>query len=478
MRSHIVSFLILLTIPIGAAAQAPPPLRAPVRRAPSTSLKINPNLGNAKRVAKDGWLYVRIEGEPNARGFQYGYLCARDIGWALNVRRVEWEHDSGMEWTWLVTKSNEMILPKLDPELLEEMNGMVSGMHAAGEATTLGEMVAYNAYLELAWYWWPQEKKKYDNSSPNPPRQACSSFIATGRMTADHGIVLGHNTMFEYPALPNIILDLVPKEGHRILMQTFPGWIHSGTDFFITDGGLVGSETTIGGFEGFDEKGIPEFIRMRRATQDSSSITGWVSIMTKGNNGGYANAWLIGDVNTNEIARLELGLKNHSLERTKDGYFTGSNVAENTKILRQETDLKDGDIRLSSVARRVRWKMLMRDNAGKIDVAKAKAFEADHYDAMLNRDNPGGRTLCGHGDIEGPMYAGNGTPFFPGGTIDGKVVDSKMAKAMSFEARWGSACGRPFDAGAFLAAHPQFDWMREILANRISYPWTTFKAGM
>jgi len=25
------------------------------------------------------------------------------------------------------------------------------------------------------------------------------------------------------------------------------------------------------------------------------------------NNGGYANAWLIGDIKTNEIARLELG---------------------------------------------------------------------------------------------------------------------------------------------------------------------------
>ena len=473
MRSLITSLLILLALPITAVAQG----RAPARR-PTGPIKINPALGSAKRVEKDGWLDVHIEGEPSARGYQYGYLCARDIAWALKVRRTEWTHDSGMEWQWLVTKSNELILPKLDAELLDEITGIVGGMHAAGQDSTIGEMVAFNAYLELAWYWWPEEKKRHDNNSPNPPRQACSSFIATGRMTADHGIVLGHNTMFEYPALPNIILDLVPKEGHRILMQTFPGWIHSGTDFFITDAGLVGSETTIGGFDGFDEKGIPEFIRMRRATQDSSSIDGWASTMTRGNNGGYANAWLIGDVNTNEIARLELGLRNHSLQRTKDGYFIGSNVAEDPKILRLETEMKDDDIRLSPIARRVRWKMLMRDNAGKIDLAKAKAFEADHYDAMLNRENPGSRTLCGHQELEGPLYAVKGSPFFPGGTLDGKVVDSKMAKAMSFEARWGSACGRPFDASAFLAAHPQYDWMHDILANRISYPWTTFKAGM
>lgn len=51
------------------------------------------------------------------------------------------------------------------------------------------------------------------------------------------------------------------------------------------------------------------------------------------------------------------------------------------------------------------------------------------------------------------------------------------SKAMSFNARWGSPCGRPFDAGAFLAKHPQFEWMKEILKSRPSQPWVTFKAG-
>jgi hypothetical protein len=56
--------------------------------------------------------------------------------------------------------------------------------------------------------------------------------------------VLAHNTWFGYPiADANVILDLKPAKGHRILMQVFPGWIHSGTDFFVTDAGLVGSET-------------------------------------------------------------------------------------------------------------------------------------------------------------------------------------------------------------------------------------------
>src|SRR2546421_93009 len=50
-----------------------------------------------------------------------------------------------------------------------------------------------------------------------------------------------------------VIADIAPAKGHRILMQTQPGWVHSGTDFFISDAGLVGSETTIGGFHGFKD---------------------------------------------------------------------------------------------------------------------------------------------------------------------------------------------------------------------------------
>ena len=100
-------------------------------------------------------------------------------------------------------------------------------------------------------------------------------------------------------------------------------------------------ETTIGGFSSFDRKGVPEFVRMRRATQDASTIDEWCAAMRKGNNGGYANAWLLGDVNTKEIARLELGLKFIGFERTKDGFYIGSNIAEDLRILRLETDFRD-----------------------------------------------------------------------------------------------------------------------------------------
>ncbi len=435
-------------------------------------------LTKASRHEKAGWTYLHIEGGPRERGLQHGYLLAQEIAEALRVDRAQWLHDSGLDWSWLVANTKGFINPAIDPENRAELEGIVEGAKAAGvTSVSYDDLVAENASFELQGYWWPLAQKKMDGVDQiEKPKQSCSSFIATGRMTKDGGIVLGHNTWFGYiDAVFNVVIDIVPAQGHRILMQTKPGWIHSGTDFFLTDAGLVGSETTIGGFQHFTEKGVPEFVRMRRATQDAANIDEWCAIMKQGNNGGYANAWLIGDVNTNEIARLELGLKYVGFERTKDGFFIGSNIAENLQILRLETNVNDGDIRLPSVARRVRWKQLMKENAGKIDVALGETMLADCHDTCLNVDAPSSRTLAGHSEVD-PML-GPGTPFRPGGAFDSKVVDTAMAKQMRFAARWGSADGTAFDADKFLKEHAQFDWMAGLLKSRPVQPWTEFRAG-
>lgn len=434
-------------------------------------------LSKANRHEKSGWIYLHIEGSPEERGFQHGFLLAKEIKEALRQMNAVWHYQTALDWQWLVDRSAKMFNARIDAENMKEMDGIVEGMQAAGVPTTLDEIVAYNASTEFMGYWWPQVKDTISPNSPNPKKESCSSFIATGSMTSDGKIVLGHNTMssFYYPEC-NVIIDILPEKGHRILMQSVAGLIHSETDFFITSAGLVGSETTIGGFFPFDEKGIPEFARMRRATQYASTIDEWCAIMKEGNNGGYANAWLIGDINTNEIARLELGLKYIGFEKMKDGYFVGSNVAEDLRILRFETKSKEEDIKNSSVARRVRWKQLMKENSGRIDLELGEKLEADHYDTYLNSDKPDMRTLCSHPNLDPDPY-GVDVPYAPWGTLDGKVVDSKMAKQMSFLARWGSACGTPFIAKDYLEQHQQFDWMESLIKDRPAQPWTTFKAG-
>src|SRR5437879_12137872 len=98
--------------------------------------------------------------------------------------------------------------------------------------------------------------------------------------------------------------------------------------------------------------------------------------MKEGNNGGYANNWLVADRKTNEIADLELGLKNVNLRRTKDGYFIGSNFPVNEKLASEETNFNVKDLNELANGRRIRRAQLRRENRGKIAVAPPKPFRA------------------------------------------------------------------------------------------------------
>src|SRR5512136_2712060 len=164
-------------------------------------------------------------------------------------------------------------------------------------------------------------------------------------------------------------------------MDCMPGAIHSGDDFVLNGAGLVYTETTMGTFKGFREEGTPEFMRARKAAQYAASIDDFVRIMLDRNNGAYANDWLVGDLKTNEIARLELGLKNQRLWRTGDGYFVGANFASDPKVIAEETTYNPDDPKLTVNSRKARWEMLMEENKGKIDAEYGKLFEGDHFDA-------------------------------------------------------------------------------------------------
>src|SRR5262249_55951950 len=176
----------------------------------------------------------------------------------------------------------------------------------------------------------------------------------------------------------------------------FHGLIHSADDFGVNSAGIMITETTISQFSGWDSAGIAEFVRARKAMQYSASIDDFARIMKEGNNGGYANDWLIADRNTGEIASLELGLKHVNLWRTKDGYFAGSNYPIDPALARDETDFDTKDLSNSANARHVRWDQLMTENKGRIDVALGQKFLADHYDTFDKKIAPSERTLCGH----------------------------------------------------------------------------------
>ncbi len=430
-------------------------------------------LQKAYRYDKNGWIYLHIEGGPFERGFQRGYLTANETDEFLRTTAYLQEFQTGKELDFFVKAATKLFRNKVSKEYIEEIKGMVAGMTKAGKEVTFEEMLFMNGFIDVIWYWWPQEKKSRATHGPG-----CSAFIATGDATADGKIVMAHNSWASYALLRfcNIIVDIVPDKGHPILMQSWGPCIYSATDFFITGAGLIGVETTIGGFGGYNDKGSPVFERARKAMQYANSIDEWAEIMIENNNGAYANSWLLGDIKTGQIARLELGLKHHSLEKKTSGYISGSNVADNIKILREETKSTYDDIRDRCVARRERWKQLMKEHYGNIDVEIAKRMLADHYDVYLEKENPSSRTICGHHELDDGSIPGTRGAYRPGGAIDGKVVDSDMAKNWQFWAKWGSSCDIGFDAKQFLEKHTQYDWLQGYLKDLPAKPWTIFPA--
>jgi hypothetical protein len=210
--------------------------------------------------------------------------------------------------------------------------------------------------------------------------------------------------------------------------------------------------------------------------QYSASIDDFARIMKEGNNGGYANDWLIADRKTNEVASLELGLKNVTLERTRDGYFVGANFPISPKLAAEESTFDTKDMSLSPNARRVRWQQLMAENKGTIDVASAERFMADHYDTYLKKIEPSERTLCGHVDLSPRGMGDWQRPFGIAGTVQNKVADATMAERLSLAVSAGHSCGIGFKAADHLKAHPEFSWQKPYLKDMPSGPWTVFEA--
>ena len=293
-----------------------------------------------RRPVRNGWTFVHLEGSPSEIGFQNGYLLAPEILDLKGAVELEAVHDYKKDWNFFRAAARNMMCPHIETEYREELEGIAEGLKAHGVNLDVWDVVAVNAAEEWGYY-----VKQYDKQHgiASPPTvtapEHCSAFVATGSYTKDGKVVIAHNNWSAYldGERWTIIYDIVPENGNRILMDGEPGVIHSGDDFGVNAAGIVITETTISNFFGYDPNAIPEFVRARKAMQYSNSIDDFARLMEEGNNGGYANDWLVADTRRNEIASLELGLKNVTLERKTDGYFVGSNFPISPKLATEET---------------------------------------------------------------------------------------------------------------------------------------------
>ncbi len=356
--------------------------------------------GPAYRFPQHGWIYLHVEGAPYERGFQHGYLMANEIERYIDRCAAELDSkDPEHIWEWARTQSDALFLRRFDEEIRVEMSGIADGAAAAGakwhnRKIDLRDIVAVNTLteLDLLQAAMPMTPTGLESLPLNPPSyydrkrdakpavtERCSAFAATGPATRDGKMMIAHLTMWPLTLAEqtNIMLDIQPTSGHRVLMQSYPGGIQSGTDWYQNDAGIVLTETTIRQSP-FNIDGLPVAFRARKSIQYGDSIDKVVEYLGTKNNGMYTNEWIIADARTNEIAMYELGTYKTKLYRSSrqewfgntPGFFWGDNNAKDLSVrLEYAPDPKGEPAHLPYVPsdRDLKWMELYRKYEGRID---------------------------------------------------------------------------------------------------------------
>lgn len=405
-----------------------------------------------QRNNSSGWITIKVAGTPYEMGYQHGSILRKQIEKVKPIMKYMVEKYYKTSLTEYISKCKSMVKETTEwKNIFDELRGIRDG---CSSVLSLNELFAWNMYLSM--------DEIYGSSNED---QRCSAFIATGSKTHDGKILMAHNTHCDYACgfISNIVMHMHPSAPDSIpfVMQTLPGLVCSSTDWFISESGIMGCETTISDINYIPdfEKGVPYFFRIRKAMETGKTLDDYVSIMMDQNAGDYACSWLFGDINTGEIMRFELAKETHGIERTKDGVFYGMNSAFTPELAVKETNNTEiNDPASSNGSRNFRLEHLL--NLKKLDLKYAKKILADHYDYGENCFRKGMRGICKHKECE------TGEDYKIAGTVDGKVTDATMAKQMKFMGRMGSSCGRIFmkkdyqDVPDCVENMPKYKWVK------------------
>jgi len=391
--------------------------------------------GPAFRYTDKGWTFVHIEGEPYERGFQYGYLLAKEIAGFLDKLATQANPDNPrLGWDNLRTLTDALMLRQFDEEYLVEMRGIADGAANgggifSGRPLDFLDIVTVNSAVDLGQLGGALAKtatpltgrgfrKDEEEATALERLHKCSSFLANGPASKDGRIVFAQLFMWGgYTGVHwEIVCDVVPTRGHRLVYETFPGGIHSAADFYINDAGIMIGETTVMQTP-FNAKGEPQSSRIRKAAQYASSIDDVVRILTTRNNGLYTNDWLIGDAKTDETAILLLGTEKHKLWRSSSGDFPGGTKGFFWSV----NNAKDPDVRKEYVP---------DPSNAPFDVVFGAVNRDVTFFNYYQREK-------GHIDAISAVNTVATSPINRPHACDGKVTTSEMAEKMVFMAHFG-----------------------------------------
>jgi hypothetical protein len=460
-------------------------------------------INGSSRRDESGVIKLKLIGTAYEIGYAHGRLLKNEISEMMSMYRFHIPYLYGRPLSFFVKLACDFFLPVVKrryPEIYREMKGI-----AHGSGTPVQHILFINSSLSLESLYMnlsavlqtssPRIQQRYRNflsssstsssSSSSKksnytiePNERCTAFIATGSYTKDGNIVCAHNTNGRYIETQyfNVVAEVRPKTGYAFTMQTAPGYIFSGTDIFVTSAGIIGTETTIKHFKAYELRD-PIFCRIRKCMQYGDTLDDYIETLLANNSGDYACTWLFGSIKTKEIVSLELGLKYHNLQRTKDGIFIGTNAAYDARIRNLECSddaaRLHGDIRTSNWARHVRLTNLIATYRGQLNVVIGSKILADHYDSYLKKVNASARSICKHCELDDCENSADPelAPFIPVGTVDAAVVDATIASQLSFLFRFGSSCGKPFNKKEYFLKNPQWQELYAYIKDRPSQPW-------
>jgi outer membrane protein assembly factor BamB len=337
--------------------------------------------GEGYRYNTQGWIYVHIKGEPYERGFQHGYLLSDEIvdmlnRWSNTIHKHEtiakisvranenrYKEISETWWNFCRRQCERRYWDKFPKEYQQEIKGIADGINSKGarihgrgvdeiDILTLNEMYELMSKITLIRNKIHPIRTLFHNLikvepatsttglfdfiknffSDEPPHH-CNGFAATGDATTDGQIVFSQSTIcgggtwwwnYYITLRWNVILDIQPSQGYRVIMSSSPGLIWSDEDYYQNDNGILLLETT--NPQGiYDNIGLPLSVRARNAMQYGNSIDEVIYHLRYKNDGCMNAVWLIGDTKTGEIARFELGYTAYATYRTKNGYYWSAN---------------------------------------------------------------------------------------------------------------------------------------------------------
>jgi hypothetical protein len=65
--------------------------------------------------------------------------------------------------------------------------------------------------------------------------------------------------------------------------------------------------------------------------------------------------------------------------------------------------------------------------------------------------------------------------YFPGGTVQAKVMDARLAEKMQFWGSYGHVCAPDFIAEDFLKRRKEYEWARGLLRDMKTGDWALFE---